>query len=102
MSDHSEIFGREPEPWREPLGALRLTLSGDPECVDVTRAQAEVEELVRVLNAHPPAATEAETLRGSVSTVLALRDFVAELAATAARADALRQAADAVVREVTK
>lgn len=50
MSDYSEIFGREPEPWREPLGALRLTLTGDPEEVDVVRAQHEVEELVKVLD----------------------------------------------------
>lgn len=55
MSDCSEIFGREPEPWREPLGALRLTLAGAPSHVDVERAQAEVEELVKVLNENPPA-----------------------------------------------
>ena len=50
MSEYSRIFGREPEDWREPLGALRLTLAGDPDKVDVVRAQHEVEELVRVLN----------------------------------------------------
>ena len=50
MSDYREIFGRKPEPWREPLGALRITLMGDPDKVDVPRAQAEVEELVRALN----------------------------------------------------
>lgn len=50
MSDYSDIFGREPEPWREPLGALRLTLTGPVESVDVKRAQHEIEELVRVLN----------------------------------------------------
>ena len=44
------VFGREPEDWRGPLGALRLTLAGDPDKVDVVRAQHEVEELVRVLN----------------------------------------------------
>lgn len=54
MSDYSEIFGREPEPWRQPLGALRLTLTGDAAKVDVERAQAEVEDLVKVLNQHPP------------------------------------------------
>lgn len=48
--EYRQIFGRDPEAWREPLGALRLTLAGDPEKVDVKRAQAEVEELVRVLN----------------------------------------------------
>lgn len=52
MSDYSEIFGREPELWRGPLGALRLTLTGDPEKVDVIRAQGEVEALVKVLNEH--------------------------------------------------
>ena len=50
MSDYQEIFGRRAEGWREPLGALRLTLMGDPDKVDVVRAQHEVEELVRVLN----------------------------------------------------
>lgn len=48
--DYFEVFGRYPESWREPLGALRLTLTGDPEKVDVRRAQHEIEELVRVLN----------------------------------------------------
>ena len=50
FEDYREIFGRNPESWREPLGALRLTLAGDPEQVDVKRAQAECEELVRILN----------------------------------------------------
>lgn len=49
-TDYFEVFHRYPEPWRLPLGALRLTLTGDPATVDVARAQAEVEELVRVLN----------------------------------------------------
>lgn len=48
--DYFEVFGRYPEVWRVPLGALRLTLTGDPDKVDVVRAQAEVEELVKVLN----------------------------------------------------
>ena len=48
--DYRGVFGREPEDWRGPLGALRLTLAGDPDKVDVVRAQHEVEELVRVLN----------------------------------------------------
>lgn len=62
MSDYSEIFGREPEPWREPLGALRLTLMGDPSAVDVRRAQHEVEDLVRVLNEHTAAADAVGTV----------------------------------------
>lgn len=49
-ADYREIFGRDPEPWRGPLGALRLTLMGNSEKVDVKRAQAECDELVRVLN----------------------------------------------------
>lgn len=44
------LFSGRREPWREPLGALRLTLAGDPTKVDVVRAQIECEELVRVLN----------------------------------------------------
>ena len=49
--DYVDLFGRPPEPWREPLGALRLTLAADD--VDIDRA--ECEELVRILNAqaHP-------------------------------------------------
>jgi hypothetical protein len=50
MSDYREVFGRDPEPWREPLGALRLTLTGPASLVDVERAQAECERLVRILN----------------------------------------------------
>lgn len=56
MSDYSDVFGREPEPWREPLGALRLTLwdeSAPPRQVE--RARMECEALVRVLNERPPA-----------------------------------------------
>lgn len=49
-NEYREIFGADPEPWRQPLGALRLTLTGDPATVDVVRAQHEVEELVRILN----------------------------------------------------
>lgn len=49
-SDYRSIFGRNPEPWREPLGALRLTLAGDADKVDVVRAQHEIEWLTRVLN----------------------------------------------------
>lgn len=49
-SDYRSIFGRDPEPWRSPLGALRLTLTGDPADVDVARAQHEVEELVKVMD----------------------------------------------------
>ena len=49
-ADYREIFGRNPESWRYPLGALRLTLTGDPDKGDEVRAQHEVEELVRVLN----------------------------------------------------
>lgn len=50
MDDYEYVFGQQAEDWREPLGALRLTLYGDPDKVDVVRAQHEVEELVRVLN----------------------------------------------------
>ena len=67
MSDYSDIFGREPEPWREPLGALRLTLTGPAESVDVERAQHEVEVLVRVLEAADAVVTVemiAEALHG--------------------------------------
>lgn len=49
-SDYRAIFGRDAEAWREALGALRLTLTGDPDTIDVPRAQAECEELVRVLD----------------------------------------------------
>lgn len=48
--DYREVFGKSPEPWREPLGALILTLAGSPDDVDVRRAQIECEELTRVLN----------------------------------------------------
>jgi hypothetical protein len=48
-SDYAEIFGHEPEPWRKPLGALRLTLAGDHPWT-LERARIECEELVRVLN----------------------------------------------------
>ena len=70
MSDYSDIFGREPEPWREPLGALRLTLADEilsPWQID--RARAECEALVRVLNEHPPAdqgKPQDEYVRGGV------------------------------------
>lgn len=47
-SDYAQIFGREPEAWRDPLGALRLTLAGEP--VDIPRARHEIEVLVLVLN----------------------------------------------------
>ena len=49
-AEYRAIFGRNPESWREPLGALRLTLAGDPSRVDVERAQEEMEALVRALN----------------------------------------------------
>lgn len=49
-ADYRSIFGRNPESWREPLGALRLTLAGDADKVDVVRAQHEIEWLTRVLN----------------------------------------------------
>lgn len=48
--EHFEVFGKYPERWRGPLGALRMTLWGDPNGVDVQRAQHECEELVRILN----------------------------------------------------
>lgn len=54
MSDYREIFGREPEPWREPLGALRLTLNDETEPPwTLQRAREECEWLVRVLNGEP-------------------------------------------------
>lgn len=51
MSDYKDVFGREPEAWRTPLGALRLTLWDDskPEW-QLQRARDEVEWLTRVLN----------------------------------------------------
>lgn len=50
-ADYREIFGRNPEPWRVPLGALRLTLAADvPQEWDWERARDECEELVKVLN----------------------------------------------------
>lgn len=48
-ADYREVFGKDPEPWRGPLGALRLTLVSD-EPWTLERARAECEELVRVLN----------------------------------------------------
>lgn len=44
------IFDWPQGAWRGPLGALRLTLTGEPEKVDVPRAQHECEQLVKVLN----------------------------------------------------
>ena len=56
MSDYSDTFGGEREPWRDPLGALRLTVAGESATPwQVERARAECEALVRVLNEHPPA-----------------------------------------------
>ena len=51
-SDYKQVFGRNPEAWREPLGALRLTLWDDnpPEWQTIDRARNEVEWLCRVLN----------------------------------------------------
>lgn len=49
-ADYIQIFGRAPEPWRAPLGALRLTVWDDDAAYDIRRARDEVEELVRVLN----------------------------------------------------
>lgn len=48
--DYRGVFGSVPEAWRDPLGALILTLAGDPDEVDVRRAQVECRELTRVLN----------------------------------------------------
>ena len=50
-SNYQQVFGRKPEAWREPLGALRLTLhdqSAPP--WQLQRARDEVEWLVQVLN----------------------------------------------------
>ena len=54
VSDYSDVFGREPEAWRGPLGALRLTLADDAASAQISRARAECEELVRVLNQMEP------------------------------------------------
>lgn len=50
-SEYRSVFGREPEPWREPLGALILTLN-DPSEPDwmLARAREELRWLTRVLN----------------------------------------------------
>lgn len=48
--EYAAIFDAPQGAWRGPLGALRLTLTGDPEKVDVRRAQIECEQLVKVLN----------------------------------------------------
>lgn len=51
MSDYRQVFGREAEAWREPLGALRITLfDDDPPEWQIERARSEVEWLTRVLN----------------------------------------------------
>lgn len=50
-AEYRAIFGRNPEPWRAPLGALRMTLNDETEPPwTLERARAECEELVRVLN----------------------------------------------------
>lgn len=50
-ADYIEVFGQRPEAWRIPLGALRITLSGDkPTQMDWERARSECEDLVKVLN----------------------------------------------------
>lgn len=51
MEEYREIFGQYPEVWREPLGALLLTLATD--VVDIDRARIEARELSRVLNEFP-------------------------------------------------
>ena len=52
MNDYyREIFGREPEPWREHLGALRLTLWDETKpSWQLRRARDECEALVKSLN----------------------------------------------------
>lgn len=50
-NDYKQVFGREPEPWREPLGALRMTLWADPAPEwTIERARDEVEWLCRAMN----------------------------------------------------
>lgn len=49
-ADYREIFGRNPEPWRFPLGALRLTLFDNDTPENWERARTECEELIRVMN----------------------------------------------------
>lgn len=56
-AEYRKKYGRYPEPWRAPLGALRLTLAGD-EPWRLERARAECEELVRVLNEVTPITDE--------------------------------------------
>jgi len=49
--DYREVFGASAEPWREPLGALRLTLADQTAPYwQVERARAECEALVKALN----------------------------------------------------
>lgn len=51
VSDYEQVFGKLAEPWREPLGALRLTLwDEDQPDWTIQRARDEVEWLCRVLN----------------------------------------------------
>ncbi|HPG64875.1 MAG TPA: hypothetical protein PLE82_06010 [Saccharofermentans sp.] len=52
MSDYSDVFGQEPEPWREPLGALLLTLADThtPVLKTLERARHEVRALQKLLN----------------------------------------------------
>ena len=50
-NDYKQVFGRGPEAWREPLGALRMTLWGGADALGtIDRARNEVEWLCRVLN----------------------------------------------------
>ena len=57
-ADYREVFGRDPEPWRLPLGALRLTLADESApSWQLDRARAECEALVKVLNAETRDAT---------------------------------------------
>ena len=50
-NDYKQVFGRNPEAWREPLGALRMTLWDEPTREwTIERARNEVEWLCRVLN----------------------------------------------------
>lgn len=49
--DYKDVFGRHPEIWRTPLGALILTLAGEP--VDIPRAREEVRRLALALEGTP-------------------------------------------------
>lgn len=63
--EYALIFGRNPEAWREPLGALRMTLWDDnPPEWQLERARNEVEWLTRVLNGVKPEGNQWTRMKG--------------------------------------